>query len=227
VIRCVLVDAVGTLLELRRPVPEVYAETARRCGLAADPAEIARRLAGVRIGPPSLRGVPLQRVPELERAGWREVVRAALGSAAADGACFERLWAHYARSDAWRAVDGAAETLAAVRAAGRVLGVVSNMDARLPGVLEGLGLAALFEVCVLPSSCGLAKPDPRIFRVALERAGCEAAQALYVGDREPDCVAAARAAGLRAVRFAPRGGPGDLRRWADLPGFLAGAELRS
>jgi putative hydrolase of the HAD superfamily len=99
------------------------------------------------------------------------------------------------------------------------------MDARLPALLEELGLAALLDAIVLPSNCGLAKPDPRIFRHALARLGARAESALYVGDREVDCVAAARAAGLRAWRYDPRASAGTsevLTDWAQLAERLQG-----
>jgi len=49
------------------------------------------------------------------------------------------------------------------------------------------------------------KPDPRIFQIALERAGLEPAQAAYVGDLYSIDVLGARAAGLRAVLMNPGG----------------------
>ncbi len=70
-----------------------------------------------------------------------------------------------------------------------------------------------------PSTCGLAKPDARIFGAALEALHVAPGDALYIGDREHDCVAAARAAGLAARRFDPRGDardPGLLVSWKEL-----------
>jgi putative hydrolase of the HAD superfamily len=92
------------------------------------------------------------------------------------------------------------------------------MDARLPGLLAGLGLRQSLDVLVLPSTCGLAKPDPRIFAFALAQLGVSAEAALYVGDRETDCVAAARAAGLHAWRLDPEAPPGTanvLTAWVE------------
>lgn len=202
-LRALLLDAVGTVIRTREPPAAVYVRLARRHRLSPDPEQVAARLAARRIRPPPLDGVPLDEVPEREREGWREVVRFVLGEEAADGPCFERLLDHYARGEAWSVEAGAADALARSRARGLRVGVVSNMDARLPQVLGALGLSAAIDTLVLPSNTGFAKPDPRIFRVALERFGIEPDEGLYIGDREEDCVAAARAAGLRGLRYAP------------------------
>jgi putative hydrolase of the HAD superfamily len=205
-VRALLLDAVGTLIALREPPALVYTRTARACGLRVDEAQVASRLASVRIGPPALEGVPLDEIPARERAGWREVVRSALGDAAADGATFERLWAHYATGAAWRLEPDALASLESLRGAGWCAGVVSNMDVRLARVLDDLGVLARIDTLVNPASCGRAKPDPETFHAALRRLGAAAAHSVYVGDRERDCVAAARRAGLRGIVYAPAAG---------------------
>ncbi len=60
-------------------------------------------------------------------------------------------------------------------------------------------------------------PDPRIFRVALERLRVPAAAALYVGDHPQHDVAAARLAGLRAIDVAGLANLGELIRHLDTP----------
>jgi putative hydrolase of the HAD superfamily len=84
------------------------------------------------------------------------------------------------------------------RQRGLKLAVVSNFDSRLPGLLEGLELAALVDTVVVSSSAGAAKPDPAPFRLALEALGVEPQEAWHVGDSEEDAAGAA-AAGLRCL----------------------------
>jgi putative hydrolase of the HAD superfamily len=223
-VRALLLDAMGTLLALREPPAHVYVRIAARHGLAREREAVARALAGARIGPPALAGVPLAEVPAHEREGWRAIVRAALGAEAADGPCFDALFAHYATAEPWALAPDAAAALRAARARGLKLAVVSNMDARLTRILAALGLAAEIDAFALPSTCGFAKPDARIFRAALERIGVAPEAALYIGDREADCVAAARAAGLQALRLEPSaapGTPGLLAGWRELDAALA------
>ena len=52
---------------------------------------------------------------------------------------------------------------------------------------------------MLPADVGAAKPDRRIFALALARLDVPASEALYVGDDEDRDVAGARAAGLEAI----------------------------
>jgi len=69
-------------------------------------------------------------------------------------------------------------------------------------------LEALFDAVVISCEVGLAKPDPRIFRLCLERLGLSAAVALFVDDRA-DNVEAAASVGLQTLQFE---GPDALER---------------
>ena len=99
-------------------------------------------------------------------------------------------------------------SLSALRDRGLHLVCVSNWDCSLPEVLEALELAPLFDAVVNSASSGVRKPDPAIFRAALEAAGVEAGEALHVGDSDDD-VTGARAAGIDVLRI-DRGGSGDI-----------------
>ena len=216
-LRALLCDAVGTLIRTRETPAATYCRFAAAHGLACTPAEVETRLrvALAALRPPS--GGALATFPAREREDWRAVVRASLGSAAAEGPCFDALFAFYATGEAWEVLPGAAAALEAARARGLHTGVASNMDHRLPGVLADLGLASRLDAVVIPSSCGFAKPDARFFHTACEHLAVLPAAALYVGDRVPGCVEAARSAGLRAVLYDPGAGADWVRvaqRWA-------------
>ena len=58
----------------------------------------------------------------------------------------------------------------------------------------------------MSEEAGVSKPDPRIFRIALERLGCAAGEAVMVGDSWSADIVGARAAGIRAIWFNPRHG---------------------
>jgi HAD superfamily hydrolase (TIGR01509 family) len=98
-----------------------------------------------------------------------------------------------------RPIDGALETAAALRRRGLELAVVSNWDIGLEELLERVGAASLFTAIVTTAEAGAAKPDPAVFRLALERLAVEPTRALHVGD-EPEDEAGAAAVGMR---FAP------------------------
>jgi putative hydrolase of the HAD superfamily len=86
---------------------------------------------------------------------------------------------------------------------------VSNWDYSLPGVLEGCGLGDAFDRVVTSAEAGARKPDPAIFAAALELAGCDAEEAVHVGDTPEEDLEGAAAAGIRALLIA-RDGSGDI-----------------
>jgi putative hydrolase of the HAD superfamily len=107
-------------------------------------------------------------------------------------------------------MPGAVRAVSELERLGLRLAVVSNWDVALSGYLEQLGLAPRFDAVVTSAEAGAPKPDPRIFRLALERLGVRPERALHVGDSEAD-EEGARAAGMA---FAPA-------PLADLPARLA------
>ncbi len=80
-------------------------------------------------------------------------------------------------------------------------GLLSNASDVLPRLLrERYGLDGLFDVEVFSALVGLAKPDPAIYRLALERLGAAPEATVFVDDYAPN-VAAAAALGIRAIQF--------------------------
>ena len=73
--------------------------------------------------------------------------------------------------------------------------------------LAAVGIAGWFEATLAARDAGCLKPDPRIFRLLLERAGLAPDQALHVGDDPLADVEGARRAGIEAVWVNRRGEP--------------------
>ena len=65
--------------------------------------------------------------------------------------------------------------------------------------MQRWGLSELFDVRVVSSDVGVAKPHPRIFQIALDRLGTPAENAVYVGDRLIPDVGGPHAIGMKAV----------------------------
>jgi putative hydrolase of the HAD superfamily len=89
--------------------------------------------------------------------------------------------------------------LTRLRELGLMLVCVSNWDVSLPDVLERAGLGGLLDGVISSAAAGARKPDPAIFRAALELAGCEPDEALHVGDTPEEDIAGAQAAGIPAL----------------------------
>ena len=113
----------------------------------------------------------------------------------------------------WTVVEpGTAELLEGLRRRGYVLGVVSNSNGTIEAFLGEVGLRRHFAFVIDSSVVGVEKPDPRIFRLALERGGlARPADAAYIGDLYHIDVRGAEAAGLGAVLLDPAGA------WAGVP----------
>lgn len=87
----------------------------------------------------------------------------------------------------------------ALRTAGYRLAVVSNWEPSLAQTLDRLGIRHYFEAVITSSVEGIWKPDPALFRIALERLATPAETAVSVGDHLERDVMSAQRAGLRAV----------------------------
>jgi HAD superfamily hydrolase (TIGR01549 family) len=101
-----------------------------------------------------------------------------------------------------RAVPGALELLSALRGAApraKVAVVTNNVVAEQVEKLAHLGMTELVDVVVISEEAGIRKPEPAIFRIALERCRSRPEQAVMVGDSWGADVLGARAAGIRAV----------------------------
>jgi len=109
--------------------------------------------------------------------------------------------------------------LEALRAAGVRTAFVSNCAANTRPMLDALGLSALVDELVLSCEVGAAKPEPAIYRIALDRLGVEAGQAVFIDDQQVFCDGA-RQQGIAAVRIDRRDGTGDVNTLAALTGTL-------
>jgi putative hydrolase of the HAD superfamily len=213
-IRAVLLDALGTLIELERPWPHLVDELAAR---------------GVVVGKEDARAAMLAEMAYYRAHHDEAVDWAALKDLRRRCAAVvqEQLQTSLPLDDVLDALLGAIrfraypevpDVLARLRAGGARLAVVSNWDVSLHDVLERTGLRPLVDAVVISAELGVAKPDPAIFRAALDRLGAPADGAVHVGDSLENDVAGARAAGLEAVLVARNGAaaPEGVRTVASL-----------
>jgi HAD superfamily hydrolase (TIGR01549 family) len=133
-----------------------------------------------------------------------------------------------------RTEPDAITSLTVLRDSGYKLGLVSNTvfpAGSIDADLEDEGLLPFFPVRVYSSDVGYMKPDPRIFRIALERVGVASERAMFVGDRLDKDVRGAGRLGMRTVLIVqedskPRGrGRPDhvIHSLAEIPGVLQSA----
>ena len=116
------------------------------------------------------------------------------------------------RGTAWVAVPGAAEALGRLASDGYRLAVVSNtVHGEMEELLLRTGLCSVSGeftrvAAVIDSRvAGIAKPDPRVFDLALAALGTSATNCVHVGDSLREDVVGAQAAGMTAVHVDPLG----------------------
>jgi putative hydrolase of the HAD superfamily len=118
----------------------------------------------------------------------------------------------------------ALEALALVRRSGARAAAISNSNGSVESVLAAVGLASHLDFVIDSGEVGVEKPDPRIFELALARAGVAPSEAAYIGDFYSIDVRGASAAGLRAVLLDP-GGLWGARDCAMAPDLLSAVRL--
>jgi putative hydrolase of the HAD superfamily len=225
-IEAVTFDVTHTLIHSPR-LGEIYAEVLRRHGMAID-AEEAGRLISVVWQELACGADPghdrFAAHPEGERGWWLrflqrmcELREAPPPSRFAAAELFHR----FGTASAWEIHPEVKEALGALARSGVRLGVVSNWDHRLPGLLTKLGLARLLGSITYSEKVGVEKPDKRIFLQALAELGVEPAAALHVGDGRLEDVEGAVAAGMKALHLTRNTDGGDLRDLIRLPELVA------
>lgn len=105
--------------------------------------------------------------------------------------------------DARRATAGAEALLMAVRSRAAVAVVSNNMLQEQVEKLEFCRLAAHVDALIVSEAIGVSKPDPAIFRAALDAVRVEPGEAVMIGDSWPADVLGAHAAGIRPIWFNP------------------------
>ena len=199
----VLLDAMGTLIELEDPAPHLVGELAAR-GVSVELAD-ARRAVRAEIALYRAEHDSAVDAPSLAvlRRRCAAVIASELGDLPADLALDALLAAIR-----FRPYPEVPAVLAALRARGDRLAVVSNWDVSLHDVLERTQLRGLVDVVVVSATVGAAKPDPAIFAQALAALGAAPGEAVHVGDDVDLDVVGARAAGIEPVLVARDGAPG-------------------
>ncbi len=191
----VTVDGFGTLVALADPVPALE-RALREHGAKRSPDRVRHAFAAevAYYRPRAAAGRDRESLAALRLECARVFLEAA--EAEVEAASFVDA---FMASIVLEPVPGALEAAASLRRRGLELAVVSNWDIGLTELLERIGAADPFTAIVTTAEAGAPKPDPAVFRLALDRLRVEADRAVHVGD-EPEDEQGSLAAGMR---FAP------------------------
>jgi putative hydrolase of the HAD superfamily len=217
----VLLDALGTLVELQPPAPRLQRllrdfgfEVTEEQAAGGFMAEIAYYLDH------HLDGSDPERLERL-RDRCADEMRRALDIPELDHATARRVMLGALEFTPYPDVGPALRDL---RERGITVVIASNWDCSLPEWLAPTGILDLVDGVVTSAEVGAAKPSPRVFERALGIAGVEPGEALHAGDKVDNDIEGAAAAGIRGVLVQREGDPPpgveSIRSLGELPALL-------
>jgi putative hydrolase of the HAD superfamily len=215
VYKAIFFDAAGTLIYLPESVGHHYAFVGERIGLQLDASALDHAFSSSWKQMPARPPIEGPREDD-DKGWWRELVNRVLdqvgpGLSELDrDAFFEGAYGHFAEPGVWDLYPEVSAVLAALH--GQFdLAVISNFDGRLRMILEHLGVSKFFSHVFLSSELGADKPDPEIYRRALQLSGTSPDETLHVGDDPDRDWEGASRAGLPVFRLErPRNSLRDL-----------------
>ena len=101
--------------------------------------------------------------------------------------------------DYWIPFDNVHDVLTELRESALRMGVISNWDHTARGLLERHDLIGYLDHCIISSEVGIDKPDPGIFRLAMQKAAAAPQECMYVGDNYYDDAVGSRKVGMQAL----------------------------
>jgi putative hydrolase of the HAD superfamily len=204
-LRVVTFDVGETLL---RPFPsfgQVVVECCRMAGeaLAADRSPVLEEYANSYFAAMRRRGETFSLSLDQSRHVWTEIYRGFLTGerlpADRAAALAQRIYAKFLEHETYRVYEDALPTLQALRTRGFVIGVASNWETWLPGLLDSSGISPLLDFQIISGFVGYEKPDRRLFEAVIAASRNAPSSILHVGDSVISDVLAAEATGLETV----------------------------
>lgn len=204
-LKAICFDAVGTLFRLTRSVGDHYANVGREVGLDLNAQKLERAFHTAWQEMPQRAAIDGPREDD-DKGWWRELVDLVLDQVALSLSEFDRdnffeiAYEHFAEAGVWELYPEVPDVLEQLRPRFQ-LAVISNFDGRLRMILQHLGISKFFANVFVSSEVGADKPDPEIYRRALNLMHLEPGEALHAGDDPARDWEAATAAGLAVFKL--------------------------
>lgn len=202
-----LIDNDNTIMDFSAAEKKAFRDTMTACGLPADEAVCTlyheindAQWKALERGETTQKKLKVERYRLLlEQLGHAEL------DAAAVSAMYERNLGSHADL-----LPGAEGFVHAVHGKMKVALVSNGVSAIQRSRLAKCPLTPLFDAIVISEEAGVAKPDPRLLEIALEKLGCtDKAKAVMMGDSLSADIAAANNAGVDSIFFSLKGTKGD------------------
>ncbi len=204
-IKAIFFDAVGTLFYLTKSVGHHYAIVGEEIGLKLDADKLGDAFVSAWNRMPKRPAIAEPREND-DKDWWRELVDLVLNQVAPSldqldrDNFFEIAYEHFTERGVWELYPEVVDVLTKLQSQFQ-LAVISNFDGRLRFVLEHLGVSKFFQHVFISSELGADKPDPEIFRRAIQIIRLQPDQVLHVGDDPERDWKAASCAGLSIFRL--------------------------
>jgi len=195
VIKAVFFDWMNTLAHPEPDRHEYYCQVARELGIELSPQKVMR---GIYIADNQVpAGIPPRWSEEKDQEPFirfQEIILAEAGVKLPRDMVLKLLkrFKQLVEGATWVLYDDVLPTAKALKQRGLILGLISNFYLGRAGG----GLDPYLDFVVTAKEAGAGKPKPPIFRLALERAGVNASEAVYVGDQYETDVVGARGVGI-------------------------------
>lgn len=220
----VFFDAGDTLLRPLPSFPGLAAKVLRNRGHDVDEPAVVSGARAVSSHFRRVEGLNLTASRDGNRAFWTELYTDLLAHLGiADEGAPSQLYETFSDPGNYALYDDSVPVLDELAARGVRCGVISNFEPWLEGLLKRLGVLDRFEVVAISGVVGAEKPDPAIFRWAIERAGAAPSACMHVGDQPYFDADPALALGMRPVLIDRYGRFADLE--ADYPRIASLGEL--
>lgn len=211
-IRAVFFDAGETLLSPHPSFEELFCTTLAECGSEVIPEDVSEVVG-------SLTSTLTDFLDQTSMSTWSTSAQASrqfwglfyaqlldrLGVADSDQKLADAVYGRFTSYDSYRLFEDSLPAIQALREAGLAVGLISNFEGWLEGMLTQMGVADSFEPMIISGKEGLEKPDPAIFNLALERARVSGSQSAYVGDHPRLDVEASKAVGMTGILIDRKG----------------------
>ena len=209
-VKVVFFDAAGTLFHVKGSVAEVYLHYAKKYGVKPSKEKeraIARafKKSFSDAPPPVFMVSQPEKLKQCERLWWFDLVHAVfyqVGMFEGFDEFFDEVFEAFGSEEHWELYPESLAVLADLKGKGYELGVLSNFDTRLYGILRKLGLIDCFDSVTISSLAYAVKPAQKIFQYALDQHAVDPEEAVHVGDSVRDDFEGAREANLKGLLLA-------------------------
>lgn len=195
-IKAVFFDWMNTLAHPEPDRHEYYCQAARELGIELSPQKVMRGIYAADSQLPA--GIPPRWSEEKEQEPFirfQEIILAEAGVELPRDVILKllKMFKQLVEGATWVLYDDVLPTVKALKQRGLILGLISNI------YLGRARLGPYLDFVVTAKEAGASKPEPPIFLLALEQAGVNASEAVYVGDQYQTDVLGARGVGIKPI----------------------------